>query len=148
MKRVFVLIAVVLLGLGLAIGRAGSVEAEHGEDRDAEVFERNVRIGFTMVDDDGESEGHVFIVTAVPKYRMTAKFKNESESAMMMFSGAVDILENDQILVLLGAETLRVGEEGEEEFSVATAVRLTSGHEQEAVKMGERMLIVHAEYTD
>ena len=148
MKKLLVLIVVVLLGLGLAVGRKGSAEAEHGEDRDAEVFERNVRIGFTMVDDDGESEGHVFIVTAVPKYKMTAKFKNEGEAAMMAFSGAVDILENDQILVVLEAEMLLVGEEGEEEFSAATAVRLKSGHEQETVKMGERVLIVHAEYTD
>lgn len=148
MKRVFVLIAVVLLGLGLAIGPAGSAEAEQGKDHDAGVFERNVRIGFTMVDDDGESEGHVFIVTAVPKYKMTAKFKNEGEAAMMAISGAVDILENDDLLVLLEAEMLFAGEEGDEEFAVETAIRLRSGHEQEVAKMGERMLIVHAEYTD
>ena len=148
MKRLCVLIAVVLLGLGLAIGREGPAKVEPGENPHAKVFERNVRIGFEMVDDDGESEGHVFIVTAVPKYRMTAKLKNDSENAVVAISGTVDILENDHILVLLEAEMLFVGQEGEEEFGVATAVRLRSGHGQEIAKMGERMLIVHAEYTD
>jgi hypothetical protein len=43
---------------------------------------------------------------------------------------------------------LLASEEGDEEFGVATAVRLRSGQEQEVVKMGERKLIVRAEYTD
>ena len=148
MKKAFVLIAVVLLGLGLALAHEGSAEAEHGEAHDTGVFERNVRIGFGMVDDDGESEGQTFIVTAIPKCRLSAKFKNEGETAMTAFSGAVDILENGEILVMLEAELLFAGGEGDEEFCVATAIRLRSGQEQEVAKVGERMLIVRAEYTD
>ena len=38
MKKVFVLIAVVLLSLGLAVGREEPAEVEHGENHNAGVF--------------------------------------------------------------------------------------------------------------
>jgi hypothetical protein len=148
MKKGLIFAAVIVLGLGLAVGREESAEAEHSGHHDSGAFERNVQISFELVDEEGKVQGDAFIVTAVPQYKMMAKLKNAEETAVASTSGAVSILENDQILVMLEAEILLVGEEGDSELNVATAVRLRSGQEQEVAKMAEMTLIVGAAYLD
>ena len=149
MKKVVIPIAVVvLLALGLAVGQGQSEEADHDEGHGIAVLDRNIRLTFEMVDEEGEGGEPISIVTAVPKFKLMSRFEGEDEGAVVSIAGAAGPRNDDRILALLDVEI--VLEEGEEEIEMAVecGVLLEPGGAQEVARWGKRALVVHVEYAD
>ena len=149
MKKVIVPIAVVvLLALGLAVGNEEDAEAEHREGYDIEVLDRNIRLTFALQDGDKEVKAPMFVVTAVPEYKLRAHLDGESEYAFASIHGLVGPRNDGRILALLEAEIVLGGDEAETELTVECGVLLEPGAEKMVAKWGDKRLIVHADYAD
>ena len=150
MKKVIVPIAVVvLLALGLAVGNEGSAEAEHHEEqRDIEVLDRNIRLTFALLDGDEGGSESMFVVTAVPKYKLMAHLDSEGAYAFAAIHGLVGPRNDGRILALIEVEIVLGGEDAETELTVDCGVLLTPGDEKMVAKWGDKKLIVHADYAD
>jgi len=149
MKKVIIPIAVVvLLALGLAVGNEEEAEAEHHEGHDIEVLDRNIRLTFALLDGDGDGQESMFIVTAVPKYKLMAHLDNDGEYAFASIHGLVGPRNDGRILALMEVEIVLGGDEAETELTVECGVLLEPGAEKMVAKWGDKRLIVHASYAD
>jgi hypothetical protein len=149
MKKAIIPIAVVaLLALGLAVGNEQGAEAEHAGERDIEVLDRNIRLTFALLDGDEDGSESMFIVTAVPKYKLLAHLDSGGEYAFAAIHGLVGPRHDGRILTLVEAEIVLGGEEAETELTVECGVLLKPGGEKMVAKWGDKKLIVHADYAD
>ncbi|UCD51336.1 MAG: hypothetical protein JSW27_01630 [Phycisphaerales bacterium] len=149
MRKVVILIAVVvLLALGVAVGPGRSEEAHQREGRGIEVLDRNIRLTFEMVDEEGRGHEPVSIVTAVPKYKLKARFEWADQHVAVSIVGAAGPRNDGHILALLEAEILFADDEEEVELAVECGVLLEPGQAEEIARWGKRALVVHAEHAD
>jgi len=149
MKKVIVPFAiVVVLALGLAVGQGESEEADLHENHDIDVLDRNIRLTFEVVDEEGQGDKPVSIVTAVPKYKLAGRLEHEDGQASVSILGAVGPRNDGRILALLEVEIVFGSDESEAELAAQCGVLLKPGEAQEVARWGDRALIVHAEYAD
>ena len=149
MKKAIITCAiVVVLGLGLGVGQGESEQADLHESHDIDVLDRNIRLTFEMVDEQGQGEKPVSIVTAVPKYKLAGRFEDEDGQAVVSVFGAVGPRNDGRILALLEVEIVFAADEAETELAAECGVLLKPGEAQEAARWGNRALMVHAEYAD
>ena len=97
---------------------------------------------------DEDAKAPMFVVTAVPEYKLMAHFDSEGEYAFASIHGLVGPRNDGRILILLEAEIVLGGDEAETELTVECGVLLKPGVEQMVAKWGDKRLIVHASYAD
>lgn len=101
-----------------------------------------------MVDEAGEADEPISIVTAVPKYKLTALLEHEAERVAVSIFGAAGPRNDGRILALLEVEILFGDDAAGTELAVECGVLLEPGEAQEVARWGKRALVVHAEYAD
>lgn len=151
MKKVIIPIAVVVLlalALGLAVGQGQSEEADHDEGHGIEVLNRNIRLTFELIDEEGKGDEPISVVTAVPKFKLMARLEREDEMAAVSIVGAAGPRNDDRILALLEVEIVLDADGSETEMAVECGVLLEPGGAQEVARWGKRALVVQAEYAD
>lgn len=151
MKKAIIAIAlVVLLALGLALSQEESHEHEaHQDGHDhLAVFDKNIQLTFEMLNDEGQGDEPMAIVTAIPEYKLVARFEHDEEEADVLVTGAAGPRNDGRILVLMEVQVSLADPEGESEMAVECGVLLEPGKGREVATWGDRKLIVHAAYTD
>jgi hypothetical protein len=149
MKKLMIPVTlVVLLALGLAVSQEEPHEAPNGEHYDLEVLDRNIRLTFKLLDEEGKGDEPMSIVTAVTQFKLEARAKNDDGHTAVLLTGAAGPRNDGRILVLLEMEAASADHNGETELAVECGVLLEPGKEREVAEWGDRTLVVHANYVD
>lgn len=172
MKRVIIPIAlVVLLAFGLAVSQEESREQEahqtshyddlipgsqesheheandNGHDQ-LEVLDRNIRLTFKLLDEEGRGDEPMSIVTAVTQFKLEARAKNDDGHTAVFLTGAAGPRNDGRILVLLEMETASADHNDETELAVECGLLLEPGKEHEVAECADRTLVILASYVD
>ena len=149
MKRLtFPIALTLLLVLGLAVSQEEPPVAGHEEHEGFDVLDRNIRLTFELLDQDGQDNRSVSIVTALPEYKLVALSDRAQEDASFSVIGAAGPRNDGRILVLLEAEILLNDKGFKTEMLAECGVLLEPGKGQEVTRWQNRTLVVHAEYVD
>jgi len=149
MKRLTIPIAlIVLLVLGLAVSQEESPLAGNEEHEGFDVLDRNIRLTFELLDEEGHDNRSVSIVTALPEYKLVALSDRPQQDATFSVIGAAGPRNDGHILVLLEAEISLHDKGFKTEMLAECGVLLEPGKGQEVTRWGNRALIVHAQYAD
>ena len=149
MKRLTIPIALtVLLVLGLAVSQEEPPVAGHEEHEGFDVLDRNIRLTFELLDEEGQDNRSVSIVTALPEYKLVALSDRAQQDASFSVRGAAGPRNDGRLLVLLEVEISLHDRGIETEMLAECGVLLEPGNGQEVTRWQNRVLVVRAEYTD
>jgi hypothetical protein len=148
-KKLTISIAlIVLLALGLAVSQEESPVPGNQEYEGFDVLDRNIRLTFELLDEDGSDNRSVTIVTALPEYKLVALSGRAQQDATFSVMGAAGPRNDGRILVFLEAEIASNDKGFKTEMQTECGVLLEPGEGQEVVRWQNKALVVHAEYAD
>jgi len=149
MKRLTIpIVLIILLVLGLAVSQEEPPVAGHEEREPSDVLDRNIRLTFELLDEEGQDNRSVSIVTALPEYKLVALADRPQQGASFSVVGAAGPRNDGHILVLLEAEISLHDKGTKAEMLVECGVLLEPGEGQEVTRWQNRALVVRAEYPD
>lgn len=149
MKKLTVSIAIiVLLALGLAVSQEESPVPGNEDYEGFDVLDRNIRLTFELLDEDGSGNRSVSLVTALPEYKLVALSDRPQQDASFSVIGAAEPRNDGRILVFLEAEIASHDKGFKTEMQAECGVLLEPGTGQEVVRWHNKALVVHAEYVE
>jgi len=145
------LVSVLVSGLGVVQAEEHE-ELEDGcleclEEEEIEVLERTVKLHFQVVPAEKDDKG-LLIVTTSSVFASSVALAGEDGEVAFGVSGEVEIWDDESIFLCFDAEIVFESEEGRGEFTLMTGVKLAPGKELAVGSVGDKNLVVKADYVD